>query len=269
MIAIKIGLVQFRPELFQVRKNVEYALKLIKDKKADLFVFPELSFTGYTFRTKKEVAEVSETVSDENDCGYSIRVFKDFAIKNQTNVVFGFVEKDGEKFYNSSILIKHDGSYRVYRKTHLFYEEKLFFEPGDTGFWTDEVEDVKLGLAICFDWIFPESFRTLALRGAQIIAHSANLVMPYCQEANRIRSLENRIFIVTANRWGEEKNGQKINKFTGMSQITNPQGEVIVRLPEQGDFVKVVSIDPVEALKKSINNYNDLFEDRRVDFYSC
>ena len=269
MICIKVGLVQFRPELFQVKRNVERALQLIENKKARLFVFPELSFTGYTFKTKKEVEEVSEIVSDENDCGYSIQVFRDFAMKNQTNVVFGFVEKDGEKFYNSSILIKHDGRYKVYRKMHLFYEEKLFFEPGNTGFWVDEIEGVKLGLAICFDWIFPESFRTLALKGAQIIAHSTNLVMPYCQEANKIRSLENRIFIITANRWGEEKNGQKINKFTGMSQITNPQGEVIVRFPKQGDLVEIVDVDPSEALKKSINDYNDLFEDRRVDFYCC
>ena len=152
---------------------------------------------------------------------------------------------------------------------HLFYEEKLFFEPGNTGFWVDEIEGVKLGLAICFDWIFPESFRTLALKGAQIIAHSTNLVMPYCQEANKIRSLENRIFIITSNRWGEEKNGQKINKFTGMSQITNPQGEAIVRFPKQGDLAEIVDIDPDEALKKTINDYNDLFKDRRTDLYYC
>jgi len=264
VIDIRIGLVQFKPILFQIEENVERALNLVKNEKAELFVFPELSFTGYTFNTKEEVEAVSET-----EHGYSIQMFRDFAITNHTNVIFGFVEKSGRKFYNSSVLIKRDGSHRIYRKTHLFYEEKLFFEAGDTGFWVEEVEGIKVGLAICFDWIFPESFRTLALKGAQVVAHSANLVMPYCQEANKIRSLENRIFIVTANRWGEERNGSKVNKFTGMSQITNPKGEILVRLPEEGDVVKVVNINPNEALKKSINKFNNLFKDRREEFYNC
>ncbi|WGS64182.1 nitrilase-related carbon-nitrogen hydrolase [Marinitoga aeolica] len=259
---MKIGLVQFRPELFQVKENVEKGIKLIENKDAELFVFPELAFTGYTFNTKNEVEWVSE---DKN--GFSVKMFKDFAISKKTNIVFGFVEKYENKYYNSSILIKYDGSYKIYRKTHLFYEEKLFFEKGDTGFWVEDVNGVKIGLAICFDWFFPESFRTLALKGAQIIAHSANLVMPYCQEANKIRSLENKVFIVTSNRWGEEVNLLNSNIFTGMSQITNPKGEVIIRFPQKGDKVKVVDINPDEALNKNINKYNNIFEDRIEKFY--
>ncbi|SHE27346.1 Predicted amidohydrolase [Marinitoga hydrogenitolerans DSM 16785] len=259
---MKIGLVQFRPELFQVKENVERGINLIKNVNADLFVFPELAFTGYTFNTKNEVEWVSE-----NKNGFSIRAFKDFAISKKTNVVFGFVEKEENLFFNSSILIKSDGSHRIYRKTHLFYEEKLFFENGNTGFWVENVNGVKVGLAICFDWFFPESFRTLSLKGAQIIAHSANLVMPYCQEANKIRSLENKVFIVTSNRWGEEVNVLNSNEFTGMSQITNPKGEVIIRFPKKGDKVKVVEIDPEEALNKKLNKYNNIFDDRKPNFY--
>jgi predicted amidohydrolase len=259
---MKIGLVQFRPELFQVKENVEKGIKLIENEDAELFVFPELAFTGYTFNTKNEVEWVSEDIN-----GFSIKSFRDFAFSKNTNVVFGFVEKKDNKFYNSSILIKPNGEYRIYRKTHLFYEEKLFFEKGDTGFWVEEVNGIKIGLAICFDWFFPESFRTLALKGAQIIAHSADLVMPYCQEANKIRSLENRVFIVTSNRWGEEVNVLNSNNFTGMSQITNPKGEVIIRFPKKGDKVKVVDINPDEALNKNINKYNHIFEDRIEKFY--
>ncbi|KLO24227.1 MULTISPECIES: nitrilase-related carbon-nitrogen hydrolase [unclassified Marinitoga] len=259
---MKIGLVQFKPHLFQVKENVERGIDLIKNESADLFVFPELAFTGYTFNTKNEVEWVSENMD-----GFSIKAFKDFAISKKTNVVFGFVENDNEKFYNSSILIKSDGSHRIYRKTHLFYEEKLFFEKGNTGFWVENINGVKIGLAICFDWFFPESFRTLALKGAQIIAHSANLVMPYCQEANKIRSLENRVFIVTSNRWGEEINALNSNKFTGMSQITNPDGKVIVRFPQKGDKVKIVNINPEEANNKNLNKHNNIFYDRIPEFY--
>jgi predicted amidohydrolase len=259
---MKIGLVQFKPELFQIKENVEKGIKLIKNENADLFVFPELAFTGYTFNTKNEVEWVAEDKK-----GYSIKTFRDFAVSKKTNIVFGFVEKYENKFYNSSILLKKDGSYRIYRKTHLFYEEKLFFEKGNTGFWVEDIDGVKVGLAICFDWFFPESFRTLALKGAQIIAHSANLVMPYCQEANKFRSLENRVFIVTSNRWGEEINLLNSNKFTGLSQITNPKGEVLIRLPEKGDKVKVIEIDPNEANNKNLNKYNNIFEDRSPDYY--
>lgn len=259
---MKIGLVQFKPELFQVKENVEKGIKLIENEDAELFVFPELAFTGYTFNTKNEVEWVSEDIT-----GFSIKSFRDFAFSKNTNVVFGFVEKKENKFYNSSILIKPDGKYRIYRKTHLFYEEKLFFERGNTGFWVEDINGVKIGLAICFDWFFPESFRTLALKGAQVIAHSANLVMPYCQEANKIRSLENRVFIVTSNRWGEEVNVLNSNNFTGMSQITNPKGEVIIRFSKKGDKVKVVDINPDEALNKNINKYNHIFEDRIEKFY--
>ncbi len=257
-----VGVVQFKPELFKIRENVERAYELIKNESADIFVFPELAFTGYTFKKIEEIKSISEDVN-----GYSVQFFRRFCVEKKTNVVFGFVEKDGEKVYNSAILIKPDGSYRIYRKTHLFFEEKLFFTPGDTGFWVEDVNGVKVGVAICFDWFFPESFRTLALKGAQLIAHPSNLVMPYCQEANKIRSLENRLFIATANRWGEEINGEKKYKFTGMSQLTDPKGNVVFRLEPEGDYVKIIEIDENFAYNKQINNFNDIIKDRRPEFY--
>jgi predicted amidohydrolase len=61
-----------------------------------------------------------------------------------------------------------------------------------------------LGVMICFDWYFPEAARSLALRGAQIILHPANLVLPFCQDAMITRCLENRVFAVTANSGGAE-----------------------------------------------------------------
>src|SRR5207253_5521489 len=64
-------------------------------------------------------------------------------------------------------------------------------------------------MMVCFDWFFPESVRTLALAGAEIIAHPSNLVLPYCPDAMVIRCLENRVFAVTANRIGAEKRGRK------------------------------------------------------------
>jgi predicted amidohydrolase len=65
-----------------------------------------------------------------------------------------------------------------YRKTHLFFEETLWFTPGDSGFQVWDIGMAKVGVMICFDWYYPESARTLALQGADIIAHPSNLVLP-------------------------------------------------------------------------------------------
>jgi predicted amidohydrolase len=83
---------------------------------------------------------------------------------------------------------------------------------------------VKVGMMICFDWIFPESARTLALKGAQIIAHPSNLVLSYCQQAMFTRAVENRVFTITANRTGTEINGDKELYFTGKSVIVDTKG---------------------------------------------
>ena len=109
--------------------------------------------------------------------------------------------------------------------------------------------------------------RTLALSGAQIIAHPANLVLPYCQAAMLTRSLENRVFTATANRIGSEMLGAKRLTFTGKSQITSPRGELLGQLKADRPGILVRDIDPTEALDKSLTPLNDIFEDRRPEIY--
>lgn len=262
---INLSIVQFKPKLFKIKENVDSAITFIKNEKTNLFLFPELAFSGYSFSKIEEVQAASEDPKD-ND-GYAFNSFKNFCIENKVNVVYGFVEKNKGKFYNSSILIKEDGSFKIYRKTHLFYNEKKFFSSGDTGFFIENINGVKVGLAICFDWFFPESFRTLSLLGADIILHSANLVMPYCQNANITRSLENRVYIATANTWGEEVNNEVKNKFTGMSQLTDPFGNIIKRFPPFQNFIKTFTIDEKLSRNKNLNEKNNIFEDRNTEFY--
>ena len=139
----------------------------------------------------------------------------------------GFAEKDKDKLYNSAVLVNPNQEFFVYRKTHLFYEEKLIFDKGNTGFEVFVAKGgVKVGIIICFDWIFPEAVRTLALKNADIICQTANLVMPYCQTAMITRALENRIYCLTANRIGKEKDVF----FTGESQIVSYNGQIIAKL---------------------------------------
>ncbi len=170
-------------------------------------------------------------------------------------------------FYNSAILVYPDGKIKVYRKVHLFFEEKLFFEPGNLGFPVFEVKGVKVGMMVCFDWVFPEATRSLALGGAEIIAHPANLVLPYCQDAMITRSIENRVFTITANRTGKDVRGDKELSFTGKSQIVSPSGERVLEFEGEEEGIKVIEIEPAMARDKNITEYNDLFRDRRPGVY--
>jgi predicted amidohydrolase len=184
------------------------------------------------------------------------------------SIVIGFAEKSGDKIYNSALLTNPDGTSFVYRKTHLFAEEKLFFTPGDTGFQVYPAKHgIRIGIMICFDWQFPESARTLALKGAQIICHPSNLVLPWCQQAMIIRSLENRVYSVTANRIGLERNGDKELYFTGMSQILGTKGEILHRMHMEQEEIAVITIDPFLADNKAVTPYNSVFTDRRPELY--
>jgi predicted amidohydrolase len=109
--------------------------------------------------------------------------------------------------------------------------------------------------------------RILALEGAQIICHPANLVLPYCQDAMRTRSIENRVYTVTANRIGGEKRGNVSISFTGNSQIVDPNGNVLAHAGDRSESVKIVEIRAEEADNKAITTNNDLFKDRKVSLY--
>ena len=138
--------------------------------------------------------------------------------------------------------------------------------PGDTGFSVFEHRGAAIGMMICFDWYFPESARTLALRGAQIIAHPSNLVLPHCQTAMVTRCLENRVFAITTNRYGTETLGEKRLTFTGASQLVNPKGERLLKAPVAGDRVLFAEIDPSLADDKRPTSRNHLLNDRRPAF---
>jgi predicted amidohydrolase len=120
---------------------------------------------------------------------------------------------------------------------------------------------------ICFDWRFPEAARTLALLGADVIAHPSNLVFAIAQDALRTRALENRVFIATANRTGTEaRRGGRVT-FTGRSQIVAPSGEVIVRAGKRDEVAVAADCDLTLARDKWLTRRTPLFEARRPRFY--
>ncbi len=260
-----IGMAQFKPVRRNISANIDKIRQLLKNSRADLIVLPELANSGYLFQAPEDLLPYAETREGE---GQFISALIEMAGETGGVIVSGYTELHKNNLYNSAVAVSENGVLANYRKTHLFDNEKLLFQSGDSGFSVFDWKGVGIGMMICFDWIFPESTRTLALKGAQIIAHPANLVMPYCQDAMVTRSIENRVFTVTANRIGTEKLGNSKLLFTGQSQITNPKGKILFRGPEKKSTVHILDIDPDDAKDKTINARNDLFEDRRPEFYS-
>ena len=260
---MKIGYIQNSPIFGEVEKNFTQIIELSKGVKADLIVLPELFATGYTFTSKEEAQEMAEGVD-----GITANFLKEISQKTGAVIVAGFIEKEGSNIYNAAIMVNGDKIIGTYRKIHLYFKEKKWFSPGNKPFVVHQVNDMHIGMMICFDWIFPESMRSLALLGADIIAHSANLVLPYCQKAMVNRCLENRVFGITANRIGTEKRGDDEFKFTGGSQITATDGKILSSAPVNDISVDAVEIDIFKARNKSLNEYNNLFEDRKPNFYT-
>lgn len=266
MSPIRVGVVQFSPVFGATAVNLETVERLIKDVRADILVLPELFSSGYLFETDAEVRRAAHEVEE-------CRVLDWLQEKSRALdcvLVAGIPEKNGQVVYNSAVIVDAaSGLVDTYRKVHLFGEEKRWFKPGNLGYRVWDVRGVRVGVMICFDWIFPEAARTLALAGAQVIAHPSNLVLPYGQRALPIRSLENRLFIACANRMGEDRRPSgRVLKFTGRSMIVAPNGTILAEMDATTPGVQVMEIDPTEARDKWITPENHLFHDRRPEFYT-
>lgn len=263
---ITLALVQTRPRFLDVEANWKAVAGIIERTQADLFVLPELFLSGYTFSSSEEVASAALTHD-----GRVFDAMREVSAVRGIAICGGYAEAAGDNrqtMYNSAFFIADGAIVANYRKTHLFYRESQFFAPGDSGFATLEYRGTRFGIMICFDWIFPESARTLALMGAQVILHPSNLVLPYCQKAMYARAIENRVFIATVNRVGRETNtlGDDLT-FTGQSQLVSPLGEYLLSLAETEEAVQTITVDPVIADNKQLNAFNTILADRRPEMY--
>jgi 5-aminopentanamidase len=262
---MRIGVYQSDPVFGDVGANIEQAFKDLPAGEADLWVLPELFNTGYQFVSQEETLALAEEIPGGRTC----RDMKELAANLSSILVFGMAERVENCCYNSAALVGPQGFIGVYRKAHLFFEEKEFFKPGDTGFQVFDVGWAKIGIMICFDWFFPETARVLSLLGADILCHPSNLVLPFCQKAMVTRSLENAVYSVTANRVGTEaRGGKEPLAFTGGSQILGPSGRILSGLNDREKGWAVVEIHVEEARNKKITVHNDRFQDRRPEFYS-
>jgi predicted amidohydrolase len=261
---MRIAYYQFHPQFGKRETNIEKCVDRLQSLEVDLVVLPELFSSGYQFVSISEVLALAEDSKE----GPTLAAMTELARKKEFFIVGGFAEKEGGKIYNSAFLVGPEGLVDIYRKSHLFSEEKQWFSPGNTPYRTHDIGPARIGIMICFDWIFPEVARSLALLGADIICHPANLVLPHCPQATITRSLENRVFIILANRIGcEERGGKKPLTFIGQSRVVDPTGKVLVGSSQETEEVQIVEIDPQIARNKTIAGVNDLFTDRRKEFF--
>ncbi len=252
------------PVFGAVDANIDRAAALMSTEHSDLWILPELFATGYQFASADEARSFAEPVPD----GPTTARLIDIARRSDAFIAAGLPETADGNVYNAAVIVGPDGLLDRYRKIHLFFQEKELFTPGDLPFPIVDIGLAKVGMMICFDHFFPEASRTLALSGAQVIAHPANLVMPLCAQLTmRVRAMENRVFTATANRIGEEARTDITLCFTGESQIVSPKGEILVHLTSMEEKAQTAEIDPREALDKTINMHNDLLADRRTEFY--
>jgi predicted amidohydrolase len=258
---MKLSIVQFSPELGDTEKTINTLAPLLdKAKSAGLVVLPELANTGYNFTDRGQAFRLSEHPRNSEFVDF----LTNFCKNNNNTIVTGFNERSGRDIFNSALVVNKSGIVGKYRKLHLFMNEKDYFKPGDLHPEIYEVDGVKFGLLICFDWIFPELWRVLALAGADLICHPSNLVLPgKAQQAIPVQAMMNKIYIATANRIGAEGN----LTFTGNSIIADPDGKVIASASPDQEEVLFADIDTSISRNKMATPRNHVFDDRRPEFY--
>ncbi len=250
----------------------ERAKKLIveaADKGAGLCVLPELGLSEF-FPQRKEQSYFSYAEDLE---GETIREFCDLAKKTECHLVVPLFEKRLPwNYYNSAVLISDKGEVSgVYRKTHIPFTssyEKYYFTPGNE-FPVFETGLGRLGILICYDRRFPEAWRCLVQQGAYLIV---NLIASWSYQQRsekgiwdaelKTRAFENQVFVVAANRSGQEGEFS----FIGRSMIVSPYGEIIAAADEEENVVVCAEIDLAEVEKCRCRI--PLFRDRRSELYS-
>lgn len=259
---MKAGFIQFAPVLSDRDECIRRIEPLIEQcQGADIIVLPELCNSGYNFPSREAAWNASEAIEESQ----FVRFLEMKCSRLGLHIISGFCEREGSSLFNSAVLVGPKGFIGKYRKLHLFMNEKEYFQPGNAGLPVFDLGFCRIGMLVCFDWLFPEVWRIMALQGADVICHPSNLVLPgLAQRAVPIHALTNRVFVITCNRIGSEGDLH----FTGLSLIADPRGEVLAQGSRNGTDVVLQEIDLDKARDKAITPRNHLFDDRRPREYT-
>lgn len=258
---VTVSIIQFQPLLAEPEENIR-RLELLFDsvEGSRLVILPELSNSGYNFKGYKEAYQCSEVIGREG-------IFQDFLIARAKSknifIVSGINEREGDNLFNTAVLVGTSGIIGKYRKVHLFMNEKDIFQRGNTGFPVFDLGGFKIGIMICFDYFFPEPWRIMAQKGADLICHPSNLLTGNALRCLPGLSLMNRIFIATANRIGTEGD----ITFSGRSVFTDPSGRITEMASPDKTEIITTEIDTQLSGNKMITARNHVFNDRMPEMY--
>ncbi|RQX82819.1 carbon-nitrogen hydrolase [Burkholderia anthina] len=218
-----------------------------------LIVFPETTLSG--FPTRDNVADVAQTLD-----GPALSAVRDAARQKGVAVAVGLAERDGGRFYNSTVLVDDQGDLVLrYRKTHLWASDVGVFTPGDR-FVTCPWNGLTVGLLICYDIEFPETARAIgALDADLLIVTNGNMdpFGPVHRRAIAARAMENQMFALMVNRCGS---GDDDLTFAGQSALVDPFGESRLELGRDEAVVQT-SLD-LTRLEASREHYSYLHDAR-------
>jgi len=267
---MRVAVAQTEPKLGENKRNLEVCLGRLEESSAagaQLLVLPECAIPGYMFDSGDEAMPYAEEIP-----GPTTEALAEACRRLDVYAVCGLLERDGDVIHNAAVLVGPEGLIGSYRKTHLpFLGVDRFVVPGEE-LPVFETPLGRIGIEICYDLRFPEVTRTLALKGADIVAHPTNFPMAAKVQTEVItlaRAAENRVYLLTANRVGKERWGE----FCGWSQIVDPYGR---RLAEAGETEEALLVADVELEKARDKDYVIpgeyelyLFGHRRPELYSA
>lgn len=283
---VTIATVQMRCSK-DVNENIEKAEQMVRqaaNQGANVILLPELFERQYFCQERRYEYYQFAKPTLEND---AVKHFQKIAKELGAVIPISFYEKDGNRLFNSIAVLDADGSLLgVYRKTHIpddhYYQEKFYFVPGDTGFRVWDTKFGKVGIGICWDQWFPETARSLAINGAEMILYPTAIgsepildcdSMPHWRRCMQGHAGSNLLPVAAANRIGleevlpcEENGGQKSSLlFYGSSFIADETGELKQSASRDKEEVLTASFD-LDLVAENRLSWG-IFRDRRPDCY--
>jgi len=267
---VKIAGLQVDTKILRKESNLARSLELIEltaKEGARLIILPECALTGYCFSSLEEAFPVAEPI-----VGPSTEQVMAACRELNVYVVLGLLERDGDKCYNTAVLLGPHGLVGKHRKLHLPYMGiDRFVEPGDLPLTVYDTEVGKIGMGICYDLMFAEHSRVLALQGADILVFPSSwpkvgrVLSDYIVPT---RAIENRVFCVAVNRVGTERG----TKFPGGSKIVHWFGRTLAEGKPDEEDILYAEVEPAEARQKRYvivqgEHEADFINDRRPEFY--
>lgn len=272
-----------------VKENIEKASELIREaaaQGAQVILPPELFERPYFCQERRYEYYGYARTPEEND---AVIHMKKLAKELETVIPVSFYEAgDHRQMFNSVAVIDADGSVRgIYRKTHIpddhYYQEKFYFTPGDTGFRVFQTRFGTIGIGICWDQWFPETARSMALLGAELLFYPTAIgsepilecdSMPHWRRCMQGHSAANLMPVIAANRIGletvepSEENGGQTSSLTfyGSSFLTDETGELFKSASRDKEEILEKEYDLDELSAKRLEW--GLFRDRRPEYYS-